>query len=321
MARPRVFISSTFYDLRQIREDLELAIRELGFEAVRNETGSIPYPKGDKLETSAYREVELCDIIVCVIGGRFGTESKDQPGYSITQSELRRALEKGIQVFIFIEKSVMAEFSTYELNKDNTSVKYKFVDDTRVFAFIEEINKLPRNNPTAAFERSSEIASYLRDQFAGLFHRFLQDDKRKTEYQSLHEIASLAKTLRDLVTFLAEEKSKGSDAIHKILLTHNPIFRRLKNLLKIPYRVYFENRTEMEQLLRARSWTEVDEKHWDAGSTDEWSDQKKETYLRFSHEVFDAEGNLIGFDPTQWKDKWIELLPIPPEASPGSVSG
>jgi Domain of unknown function (DUF4062) len=93
MAVPRVFISSTFYDLRQVREDLERMIRDLGYEPVRNETGSIPYSKDERLEVSAYREVELCDIVVSVIGGRFGTESHDQVGYSISQAELKRALD------------------------------------------------------------------------------------------------------------------------------------------------------------------------------------------------------------------------------------
>jgi lysophospholipid acyltransferase (LPLAT)-like uncharacterized protein len=38
MAKPRVFISSTFFDLRQIREELE----EMGYDPVRHETGAIP---------------------------------------------------------------------------------------------------------------------------------------------------------------------------------------------------------------------------------------------------------------------------------------
>ena len=116
MAKPRVFISSTFYDLRQIREDLERVIRELGYEPVRHEAGSIPYDKKDKLESSAYREVELSDIVVAVVGGRFGSESHEEPGYSISQKELKRALERNIQVFIFIEKNVLSEYSTYQLN-------------------------------------------------------------------------------------------------------------------------------------------------------------------------------------------------------------
>ena len=43
MAKPRIFISSTFYDLRQIRSDIDLFIEGLGYEPIRNEEGDIPY--------------------------------------------------------------------------------------------------------------------------------------------------------------------------------------------------------------------------------------------------------------------------------------
>ena len=39
MAKPRVFISSTFYDLRQVRQDLDQFIMSLGYEPIRNEEG------------------------------------------------------------------------------------------------------------------------------------------------------------------------------------------------------------------------------------------------------------------------------------------
>jgi len=39
MARPKVFVSSTFYDLKQIRADLEHFIREMGYDAVLHERG------------------------------------------------------------------------------------------------------------------------------------------------------------------------------------------------------------------------------------------------------------------------------------------
>jgi hypothetical protein len=56
--RPRVFISSTFYDLRQVRADLEYFVRqEMGYEPVLHERGAIPYGASNKLEDSAYREV------------------------------------------------------------------------------------------------------------------------------------------------------------------------------------------------------------------------------------------------------------------------
>ena|SRR5271168_1889188 len=88
--KPRVFISSTFYDLKQVRADLDQMIHELGYESVRHETGAIPYSKKEPLESSAYREVDLCDIMVSIVGNRFGTESKETPGFSISQQELKR---------------------------------------------------------------------------------------------------------------------------------------------------------------------------------------------------------------------------------------
>ncbi|SFL12861.1 protein of unknown function [Paenibacillus sp. 1_12] len=39
MARPRVFVSSTFYDLKYVRADLERFIKEFGYDAVLNEKG------------------------------------------------------------------------------------------------------------------------------------------------------------------------------------------------------------------------------------------------------------------------------------------
>src|SRR5215469_16980720 len=144
MAKPRVFISSTFYDLRYIRADLEQMIRELGYEPIRHETGAIPYSPTERLETSAYKEVEGCDLLVSVIGGRFGTESKENPGYSISQQELRRALELGVQVFIFVERAVHSEYDTYRANKEVTGIKYQAADDVRVYQYLEEVHSLPK---------------------------------------------------------------------------------------------------------------------------------------------------------------------------------
>ncbi|MDQ7778620.1 MAG: DUF4062 domain-containing protein, partial [Planctomycetota bacterium] len=142
MARPRVFISSTFYDLKQVRADVERFISSLGYEAIRHEAGAIPYAKQAPIEEATYREVGLCDIIVCIVGGRYGTGSATREG-SITQNELRRALERGVQVYVFIENSVYAEYRTYELNKDGTNTRYACVDNPAIFRFLDEVLSLP----------------------------------------------------------------------------------------------------------------------------------------------------------------------------------
>ena len=145
MAKPRIFISSTFYDLRQIRSDIDLFIETLGYEAIRNEEGDIPYGKEEALEEYCYNEIKSIDILISIIGGRFGTEAK-QNAYSISQTELRKALKEKKQVYIFIDKNVLSEYETYQLNKDKEDIKYKFVDNIKIYQFIEEVKNLNSNN-------------------------------------------------------------------------------------------------------------------------------------------------------------------------------
>lgn len=314
MARPRIFISSTFYDLRQVRSDIERSIRELGYEPVRHETGAIPYSMDEPLESGAYREIELSDVIVFITGGRFGSQSEEEPGYSISQVELKRALESGIQVFIFVESAVLNEYNTYKLNKESTEIRYSSVNDVKVFEFLEELYSLPSNNPITPFEVASDISNFLKEQFAGLFHRFLQEQKRLKEVRVLDEMNSIARTLKELVGFLTDERKNSDEAIKGILLANHPVFRRLRELTRTPYRVFFTTRNEMRAWLKARNWAHVPGSQLDPGSVEEWTKGPGTPYLRFSKNIFDADNRLLPFIADDWNDEWIILVsPTPPE--------
>ena len=123
MAKPRIFLSSTFYDLRQVRSDLDRFIKDLGYEAILNEFGNIAYGKEEKLEEYCYKEIGGVDILVAIIGGKFGSESVHS-GYSISQMEIKTALDQNKQVYIFIDKNVISEYQTYLYNKENKTIKY-----------------------------------------------------------------------------------------------------------------------------------------------------------------------------------------------------
>jgi hypothetical protein len=309
MAKPRVFISSTYYDLRQIREDIERMVRELGYEPIRHETGRIPYSRDDKLENSAYREVELSDIIVSIVGGRFGSESTEHPGLSISQAELRRALDHGIQVYIFVEKNTLSEFNTYQLNKDTADVKYRYADDVRVYEFIEELYALPQNNPVQGFETSADITDFLRSQWAGLFQRFLQDEQRLREMKVLEEMNASAKTLRDLVTFFTEERKGTNAAINEILIMNHPAFRAFAKTVRANYRVFFTTREELDRWLRGRgSWTPTEPDNWDDDSVREWQTKSADDgYLKLCKDIFDADGRLVAMTEDEWDDDWVRI--------------
>ncbi len=311
MAKPRVFISSTFYDLRQIRSDLDRFIKDLGYESVLNELGSISYGKDEKLEEYCYKEISNVDILVAIVGGRFGTESSHDK-MSISQIEFKTALELNKQVYIFIEKSVHAEYQTYLVNKNLPNITYRFADSIKIYEFIEFVETLPNNNNICPFETSFEIMQYLKDQWAGLFQRFLQDQTRIKEINLLKGIENTGKTLNQLVTFLTEERKDRDSAIRDILLSNHPAMEQLREMLGVNYRVYFTSNDELKEWLSARGYRvdEVDELFGDSGFTNyHHADTRNKTtsHLKINNDIFNEDGKLKAITKADWSSNNIEL--------------
>ena len=205
MARPRVFVSSTYYDLKHIRSSLDQFIESLGYDPILSEKGDIAYTHDRALDQSCYREAENADIFVLIVGGRYGTGASSEirkPAKtfsdryeSITKKEYESAAKKNIPIYIFIEAGVYSEYQTYLRNKNNTEIRYAHVDSVNIFVLIEEILARPRNNPVHAFEKYSEVESWLREQWAGLFRELLT---KQTQQQQLVALTTEVGHLREL---------------------------------------------------------------------------------------------------------------------------
>ena len=92
MAVPRVFISSTYYDLKQVRYNIGDFIKSLGYEPVMHERAGVAYTQNTPLENDCYHELASCDIVVCIIGNHFGSQSLDND-LSITMNEIQTAIK------------------------------------------------------------------------------------------------------------------------------------------------------------------------------------------------------------------------------------
>jgi|JI10StandDraft_1071094.scaffolds.fasta_scaffold514989_1 hypothetical protein len=309
MAKPRVFVSSTFYDLRQVRSDLERFIKDLGYEPVLNELGNIPYGKDDKLEEYCYKEISNIDILVSIVGGRFGSESQHK-NLSISQIEFKTALELNKQVYIFIDKNVNAEYQTYLINKKNKDIKYRFADNIKIYEFIEFCENLPNNNNIHSFETSLDILQYLREQWAGLFQRFLQEQPRIKEINLLKGIEGTAKTLNQLVNFLTEERKDRDSAIQDILLSNHPAMEEVRQLLNVSYRVYFTSKDELTEWLSARGYrtSEIDDFFGEEEDIKYYytdARQKKKYTLSVKRIIFNEDGKLKVYRQSEWNDNFI----------------
>jgi hypothetical protein len=275
------------------------------------EKGHVAYGKEEPLEDYCYREISNCDVVVCIIGGKYGTQSKDLKN-SITQNELKTAIRLGKQIYVFVEKNVHAEYRTYLANKDVKDFRTVAATDKKIYAFLEEIYALPAGNPIESFELPDEIVHYLREQWAGLFQRLLQSVARQSEIDILQNLNTTAATLKQLVTFLVDERSQGDAAIKEILLSTHPAFAAIRNYTDIPYRVVFYSVEELNSLLSSRGFVRGDAPE---GFMD-WDNSKKRFFIRVNSDIFDEDEKLKVITPDAWKDDFIKKLEFESQEEP-----
>jgi hypothetical protein len=252
MARPRIFISSTYYDLKHLRSSLDNFVDSLGFDSVLSEKGDIAYASDSPLDESCYREVGNVDVFVIVIGGRYGSESSSgdkQPSKeffdrydSITKKEYEAAASRNIPIYILIDANVYAEYQTFSRNKENKDVRYAHVDSVNVFYLIADILSRPKNNPIQTFVRFGDIETWLREQWAGLFRELLSRTSGQQQLESLasqvEQLKEVSVTLRrylealmakvdptEAPKLIAEEKDRLAEAHILELLQGNRWFR------------------------------------------------------------------------------------------------
>ncbi|MCZ0925353.1 DUF4062 domain-containing protein [Vibrio diabolicus] len=226
MAKLKVFVSSTYYDLKHVRSYVGDFIEKIGYEAVMSEKGRIAYTPESALDISCYRDAEACDLFVLIVGGRYGsaisnTDSVklDKDFYtryeSVTRKEFDSAHSRDVPTYILVDKSVMSEYETFKKNRDNNTINYAHVDSVNIFLFLDEVLNKKRNNPVFHFEQAQDIEEWLKNQWSGHFKDMLE---KKSQNQQLNSLSKQVKELKgvtnSLQRYLEEiiQKVAGVDA-------------------------------------------------------------------------------------------------------------
>ena len=135
--KPVVFVSSTCYDLKHVREELKSFFEEnYGFHTMLSEFDSFPIdPCKGTFENCIENVDKSADIFVLIIGTRYGyiTDS----GKSITNLEYLHAKEKGIPIYVFVDKQLYDHMKIWRSNKDANFTTV--VDNPKIFEFVSEI--------------------------------------------------------------------------------------------------------------------------------------------------------------------------------------
>lgn len=195
--KSRIFVSSTFYDLKYIREDLANFIKEHDFEPILFEDGDVGYTPNSALDESCYKAIGTSDMAILIVGGNYGSAATGEYSddfkefISVTRREFESGIEKGVPVFVFVDRSVYSEYEIYELNSKEiengeNSIKFRACKNINVFRFIREIRSFNQIVITQ-FDRASDIKEFLGKQWSDMFKAYLSSLKEQKEIEALQD--------------------------------------------------------------------------------------------------------------------------------------
>lgn len=205
MPSPKIFVSSTCYDLGMAREQLRAFLLRLGYDPILSEYSDVLYDPRTHTHTSCIQDVPNADMVVLLIGSRFGgravpealsvidlenlvnssfdvTVLNEPEKLSITQLEVLKAIDASVPVFAFVDEKVMHDQLVYQKNKDiSDKIRFPSIDKPEtakyIFEFISFLHHRNKGNAVIPFSRISDIESHLLKQWGSLFQKLLREQR------------------------------------------------------------------------------------------------------------------------------------------------
>lgn len=267
MADLKVFVSSTCYDLSIIREQLKKFIEQMGYTSILSEYSDVLYDPREHTHTSCIQEVNNIDMLVLIIGSRFGGTSvpesltklnfeklkelstkpellEDEKNISITQAEVLKAIEIEIPIYVFVEDKVYHEHFVYTQNKDFVDIDkmtFPSIDKQAsakyIFNFIDFLSHRLNNNNIMTYSKVAEIETQLKKQWSGYFQKLLKEqatsDYENKNYVSLSDQISEIKVA--LISTISSDEAKviarGTLEFKKLIETLTSLNITKRNIL------------------------------------------------------------------------------------------
>ncbi len=136
-----IFISSTVYDLIDLRSEVYSYLTELGF--------SVKVSDIDISDFKLFQDrsaIEIClenvrqsDFIIFILDRRYGNtiDYLGYPNISVTQLEYEEAKKNSKHILFYIRDKTIAEYFLFQRNKKNFDTLWIEKKEIKIFEFIE----------------------------------------------------------------------------------------------------------------------------------------------------------------------------------------
>lgn len=195
---PNIFISSTIADLQYLRDAIRDAVVDLRYHPVMSEHGEIGYIRPTTAATACYRSVEQCQMVILIIGKKYGTPGED--GFSVTHKEYLAAKKASIPTITFVEQQVLHYKEVFDASPEsdlwNTFTLMNRPSST--FKLIDDISSSDIFNGLVSFTSAVDAKEKLKLQIADFVGERLGETISPMSTQ-IKDVLAEIKTLRNQI--------------------------------------------------------------------------------------------------------------------------
>jgi uncharacterized protein DUF4062 len=180
--------------------------------------GEVGYINPSTAAESCYRSVKQCQIVVLIVGRRYGTPGDD--GMSATHREFATARAERIPTITFVEPEVLNYKDVFETDK-NAAIwsDFKPMDNPRrTFELLDEVARSEAYNAIIPFTSVRDAKTKLKLQLADFVGDRLAEVIQPAR-KELQEVLAQIKTLRNQIVHSSASLEKTKDSSKQYLIT------------------------------------------------------------------------------------------------------
>jgi len=171
----KIFISSTIYDLIDVRAELYTLFKEMGMDPVMSEALDSKFEvftDKNSIETCLVN-LDNSDFVILILSQRYGA-SLSNVGYgefSATHLEYQRAVEHRKSIYMYVRDRLEADFSIWKKAEKKDKISYGWVrqEDIKLFELLCQHSELTRERPNTnwykTFRDSVELKRIITNDF------------------------------------------------------------------------------------------------------------------------------------------------------------
>ena len=227
----QVFVSSTCYELRDLRASIKIWLENLGLTPLMSDESGFPHVDGMQPYATCLRVLEDCPLVIAVIDRHYGqgfdnwSPYPQHRGCAPTHAELRHALDLGKRVLIYVQRDTWNFYEVWRKNPKAFATSAPHGLDERTLQMFHELKQRRPVPWMTHFADVTELLQSLNSEFVNQLYAQLREREKETT-----DLASYV--LEKLLDAAPEVREKIASELNPSLIVDRETLRQQLTVLE-----------------------------------------------------------------------------------------